>query len=79
MSRIDLMTYSGVIKEYKPMNWRYRRARKRRIANALRDVCPPDETFKVLLETLFWLAVAGLAAACVIAFPVMFVRWWMGV
>lgn len=78
MTRIDLMTYSGVIKEYKPMNWRRRRAYNRRIDHALRYVCPKDETFKALMETLFWLAVAGLAAACVIAFPVMFVRWWMG-
>lgn len=77
MTRIDLMMTSGVMKEYRPMNWHRRRAYSRRIDHALRYVCPPDETFKVVLETLFWLAVAGACAACVLAVPVLFVRWWL--
>lgn len=77
MTRIDLMLTNHTIKEYRPMNWRSRRRYSKAIDHALRYVCPPDETFKVLLETLFWLAVAALSAAAVIAFPVMFVRWWL--
>ena len=78
MTRFDLMAYSGVIREYRPMTRRERRRYSRRVDHALRYVCPKDETFKALLETLFWLAVAGVAIAAAVAFPVMFVRWWMG-
>ena len=77
MTRFDLMVNSGVIKEYKPMNWRRRRALSRRIDHALRYVCPPDATFTVLLETVFWLLLAGACAAGVLAVPVLFVRWWL--
>ena len=77
MTRFDLMVNSGVIKEYKPMNWRRRRALSRRIDHALRYVCPPDQTFKVVLETLFWLAVAVATFVAVASVPVLFVRWWL--
>lgn len=77
MTRIDLMLTNRTIKEYRPMNWRSRRAYSKRVDHALRYVCPPDQTFKVVLETLFWLTVAGMAAAAVISVPVMFVRWWL--
>ena len=77
MTRFDLIANSSVIKEYRPMNWRRRRAYSKRVDYALRYVCPPDQTFKAVVETLFWLAVAGATAAAVIAFPVVFVRWWL--
>lgn len=74
---LHLMARSGVMMEYKPMNWRRRRALSRRIDHALRYVCPPDATFAALLETIFWLLLAGACAACVIACPILFVRWWL--
>lgn len=77
MTRFDLMANSGVIKEYRPMNWRRRRTYSKRVDYALRYVCPPDQTFKAVVETLFWLAVAVATAAGVLAVPVLFVRWWM--
>lgn len=77
MTRIDLMLTNRTIKEYRPMSWLSRRRYSKAVDHALRYVCPPDETFKALLEMLIWLAVAGLAVAAVIAFPVLFVRWWM--
>lgn len=77
MTRIDLMMTNRTIKEYRPMNWLSRRRYSKAIDHALRYVCPPDETFKAVLETLFWLAVACATAAAVLAVPVLFVRWWM--
>lgn len=77
MRRIDLMITNHTIKEYRPMNWLSRRAYSRQIDHALRCVCPPDETFKAVLETLFWLTVAAATAAALLAVPVLFVRWWL--
>ena len=74
MDRIDLMTYSGVIKEYKPESrWASARRRRRR----MRYIDPPYQTALAVLETLFWMLVAGAAAYAAIAFPVMFVKWWL--
>lgn len=77
MTRFDLMANSGVIKEYRPMNWRRRRAYSKRVDYALRYVCPPDQTFKAVVETLFWLTVAVAAFLAVASVPVLFVRWWL--
>lgn len=78
MTRIDLMVTNGSLKEYRPMNWRRRRAYSRRVDYRLRYVCPPDMDWLALLETVFWLVVAVAAGACVVGFPIMFVRWWLG-
>lgn len=77
MPRIDLMITNGTIKEYRPMNWRSRRRYNKAIDHALRYVCPPDQPFKVLLETAFWLIVAGACAVCLASVPVLFVQWWL--
>lgn len=74
MPRIDLMITNGTIKEYRPESaWAYHR----RIRRQMRHVWPLHETLFAAIETLFWLLLAGLVIAAVIAFPVMFVRWWM--
>lgn len=75
MTRIDLMMTNQTIKEYRPMNWRSRRRYSKAVDHALRFVCPPDQTFKAVLETLFWLLLAAGVAACVLYVPVGFVRW----
>lgn len=78
MTRIDLMIYSGVMKEYRPMNWRRRKAYSRRIDHALRHVCPPDNPFGALLEAMGSILLVLLAIGMPAGFVVMFVRWWMG-
>ncbi|MDD6041958.1 MAG: hypothetical protein PUD63_12320 [Clostridia bacterium] len=77
MTRFDLIAYSGVMKEYRPMNWMRRRAYSRRIDRALRYVCPRDRAMKGLAQTIACMAVLLLMAGCAVAFPVLFVRWWM--
>lgn len=76
MLRYDLMIANRVIKEYRPMNWRARRRYSRRIDHALRYVCPTFPVWETL-EAAFWFILAGACIAAVIAFPVLFVRWWM--
>lgn len=77
MTHIDLLMTNRTIKEYRPMNWRSRRRYSKAVDHALRYVCPPDQTFAAVAETLFWLLLAAAAAACVLAVPVLFFRWWM--
>lgn len=75
MTRYDLMVCNRTIQEFRPESkWAYRR----RIRRQMRYVDPPFETVWALLETLFWLVVAGAAIALAASFPVMFVRWWLG-
>lgn len=77
MNRFRYMAHTGVIREYQPMSWtrRSRRAYSRRVDRALRYLTPPDITF----EDLFWLLIAAAAAGVVLAFPVAFVCWWLGI
>ena len=75
MTRFDLMITNGTIKEFRPESvWSYRRRMRRR----MRYIDPPFQTAIALLETVFWLMVAGAAGACVIGFPVMLVHWCLG-
>ena len=74
MTRYDLMISNRTVQEFRPESkWAYRR----RIRRQMRYVDPPFETLLALLETLFWLVVAGAAVALIASVPVMFVRWWM--
>lgn len=74
MTRYDLMVSSKTIQEFRPESkWAYRR----RLRRQMRYLDPPFETFFAVLETLFWLLVAGAFVACAISFPVLFVRWWL--
>ena len=77
MTHKTLIMASGTIREYKPMGWAARKRYSRQVDRRLRYVCPPDMGWLVLLETLFWVLLAGAAAACVLACPVLFVRWWL--
>lgn len=77
MTRIDLMIRGGAIKEYRHMNWWRKMACRRQSNKRLRYVCPPDVSLLKVLETVFWLLIAGAVAACVILFPVVFARWWL--
>ena len=74
MSRYDYMCYSGVIKEYKPMNWRRRKAYSKRIDYALRYLSPPDIGF----SDIFWVLMLILAFVPVVATPVLIIRWILG-
>lgn len=77
MLRYDLMNANRVVQEYKPLGWtrRSRRAYSRKVDRALRYLTPPDITF----EDLFWFLMAAAAAGVVLAFPVAFVCWWLGI
>lgn len=77
MTRFDLIAYSGVMKEYRPMTWLRRMGYSRRIDRALRYVCPLGAGMKELSGTIACVAVLALMAGCAVAFPVLFVRWWM--
>ena len=64
MNPYDLMLRSGVMSEWRPI----RRWRERMLINqALKDICPADETWKIVL----------IAGGMIVAFAVMFARWWM--
>lgn len=70
---LQLLAANRTLKQYRPESrWAY----NRRINRALRYVCP-DDTFRVVATSLFWMALAAFAAGCVIAFPIEFVRWWL--
>lgn len=61
MQRYDLMTYSGVMQEWK------RRSMGGCYYRFERGVCPKDKTWHVVV----------MLAAMVLAFCVLFVRWWL--
>lgn len=77
MNPFDLMATNKSILEFKPMTWRAKIAYQRASARRLRYVCAPDVTLWGILETMFWLTAAGAAAAFVIGFPLLVIRWFL--
>lgn len=74
MTRFDLIAHTGMLKEYKrESDWSYRR----RIRRQMRYVFPVWEDILGAVEAIGWLLIAAACAGCVIAFPIMFVRWWL--
>lgn len=74
MTRFDLIAYTGMLKEYKrESDWSYRR----RIRRQMRYVFPVWEDILGAVEAIGWLLIAAACAGCLIAFPIMFVRWWL--
>lgn len=64
MNPYEMMLRSGVMSECRPI----RRWQERMMINeALKEICPADETWKIVL----------IAAGMLVAFAVMFARWWM--
>lgn len=64
MNPYELMLRSGVLSQYRPVSrWQERRLMKR----AMRRLVEPDKTWQVVL----------LSTGIVVAFCVLFVRWWM--
>ena len=75
MTRFDLIAHTGALKEYRrESDWSYRR----RIRRQMRYVWPVWEDILGAMEAIGWLLLAAAAIGCVIAFPIMFFRWWMG-
>lgn len=74
MTRFDLIAHTGMLKEYKrESDWSYRR----RIRRQMRYVFPVWDDILGAVEAIGWLLIAAACAGCVIAFPIMFVRWWL--
>ena len=75
MTRFDLIAHTGTLKEYRrESDWAYHR----RIRRQMRYVWPVWEDILGAVEVIGWLILAAAGAGCVIAFPIMFFRWWMG-
>lgn len=77
MRKAELLAANNMVQEYRSDSWIQRRRYHRMIEKRLRYVCPPDMSLAAALEALFWILLAAACFACVVALPVMFVRWWL--